>query len=407
MIQHLSCVACGQTYQPTKGLYTCPTCGIAGILDVVYDYDQAAAELTRAALAANPERSLWRYLPLLPVAGSGIQPLQVGWTPLVRSPRLNQALGMPHLLIKEEGRNPTGSFKDRSSALGVARALEEGEQVITCASTGNAASSLAGFCASAGLASYIFVPTTAPEAKVAQLLIYGAQVLLVEGTYDEAYYLCNEAAERFGWYNRNCAINPYLMEGKKTVSFEIAEQLNWEVPDWVIMAVGDGCSIAGAYKGFAELHRIGLIDRLPRFLGVQATGSAPMVGLYESGTLQPVIPATQADSIAVGEPRNSVKALRGIRESGGSMLRVADEQILQGMQLLAAHSGIFAEPAGSAAFAGLLQARESGLIGATERVVVVATGNGLKDIRSAMQVTQAPARIPPTLEAVANAIGHR
>ena len=393
-------------YSPRKGLYTCSECGLRGVLDVAYDYNAVAGTLTRESLAADPNLSMWRYLSLLPLSGSEyIQPLQVGWTPLTRSPRLEAALGMQALYVKDDGRNPTGSFKDRASAVGVARALEEGWEVVTCASTGNAASSLAGFAASAGLPAYIFVRATAPEAKVTQLLIYGANVLLVEGTYDQAYYLCNEAAAAWGWYNRNCAINPYLIEGKKTVGFEIAEQLAWDVPDWVVMSVGDGCSIAGAWKAFAELHSLGLIDRIPRFLGVQAEGAAPITTAFHSGEpVLSVLPSTLADSIAVGEPRNVTKAMRAVRSSGGTMLNVSDGEILAAMQLLAARSGIFSEPAGTAAFAGLLKARADGLVGARERVVVVATGNGLKDIRSAQRLTPEPHRVPPRLEAVAEVV---
>lgn len=402
MISHLECVNCGRQYAPAPGVYCCTDCGLPGILDVVYEYERAAGALNRSSLAERAERSIYRYQELLPLAGRDqIQPLQVGWTPLVHSPRLTAALGMDNLYIKDEGRNPTGSFKDRASAVGVAKALEEGQRIITCASTGNAASSLAGFAASAGLQAYIFVPEGTPEAKITQLLIYGAEVLMVDGTYDEAYHLCNQVAQSQNWYNRNCAINPYLMEGKKTVGFEIIEQLDWQVPDWVVMAVGDGCSISGAWKAFAEWHQMGLIDRLPRFLGVQAEGSSPMAKAFASGgPIEPVVARTLADSIAVGEPRNWAKAMRGVQRSGGAMLSVTDEAILEAMQLLATRSGIFAEPAGAAAFAGLMQATASGLIGKEERVVVLATGNGLKDIRSAQRITPQPTRIAPTLEAV-------
>lgn len=406
MIRHLVCVECGRTYSPKRGLYTCEECGLSGILDVVYDYDIAARQLTRESLAADRNFSMWRYLPLLPLDGADkVQPLQVGWTPLTRHPRLERALGLERLYVKDDGRNPTGSFKDRASALGVAKALEEGESVVTCSSTGNAASSLAGFAASAGLRSYIFVPSTAPEAKVTQLLIYGANVLLVQGTYDQAYYLCNEAAREWGWYNRNCAVNPYLIEGKKTVGFEIAEQLGWQVPDWVVMSVGDGCSIAGAWKAFAELHGLGLIDRVPRFLGVQAEDSAPITEAFHSGgQVLHVIPGTLADSIAVGQPRNATKAIRAVRSSNGTMLKVADQEILKAIRLMAANSGIFAEPAGAASLAGLIKASAAGLIGKDESVVVVATGNGLKDIRSARKISPEPYQIDPHLESVAGVL---
>src|SRR5690606_14232506 len=295
-VTHLECVACGRRYEPAPELYVCPECGMKGILDVKYDYERLRASLSRDHFARNPERSQWRYFELLPLRRRDtIQDLQVGWTPLYRARRLGAHVGFRNLYIKDDGRNPTGSFKDRASAVGVARALELGAPVVACASTGNAASSLAGFSAAAGLRSYIFVPATAPEAKVTQLLVYGANVLLVDGTYDQAYYLCNDACDRWGWYNRNCAINPYLMEGKKTAGWEIAEQFGWDPPEWVFMAVGDGCSIAGVAKAFAEARRLGLIERVPRLVGVQAEGARPLVDAFERGG--PVVPA-RAETLA-------------------------------------------------------------------------------------------------------------
>jgi|SRR5579872_3124327 len=396
-IAYLACVECGKRYQPSPDLYVCHDCGLRGILDVSYAYDRA--HISRESLAADPERSIWRYLPLLPITQTETIPdLHVGWTPLYHARRLGEQLGLRQLYIKDDGRNPTGSFKDRASALGVAKGREFGRRTITCASTGNAASSLAGFAACAGVETYIFVPAGAPEAKVTQLLVYGAHVLLVDGSYDEAYYLCNEAAERFGWYNRNCAINPYLIEGKKTVGFEICEQFDWVVPDRVIMAVGDGCSIAGAAKAFRELMQLGLTDRVPRMTGVQAEGCAPLTLAFERNE-EPVTlrPQTLADSIAVGEPRNARKALDAIRSSGGTMVSVSDEAILEAMTFLARATGVFGEPAGTAALAGLRQLVERGEIDPDERVVVVVTGNGLKDIKSAQRVAGTASHIRPVL----------
>lgn len=407
MIQHLVCVECGQTYAPHPGINCCPDCGLPGILDVIYDYERAAQLLTRDALASNPDRSIWRYLPLLPInRPEQIQPLQVGWTPLFHSPRLALAMSIPRLFIKDDGRNPTGSFKDRASAVAVVKALEEGATALTCASTGNAGSSVAGFCASAALPAHIFVPATTPEAKIAQLRIFGADVLLVDGSYDQAYYLCNEAAQKWGWYNRNCAINPYLIEGKKTAGFEIAEQLQWQIPDWVVMAVGDGCSIAGVGKAFEELKLLGLIDRLPRLLGVQAHGAASIADAYRTNAaVAKRVAVTLADSIAVGEPRNATKAIRVIRRSGGSMVTVGDDEMLESLRIIAAHAGLFTEPAGAAAFAGAAKARAAGLIAPDDLVVVIATGNGLKDVRSAQRVTKSTEPIQPNLAAVAAHVG--
>ena len=266
----LRCVHCGRTYNTDEVEYYCASCGYHdGILDVLYDYDAMRKELNPASLAANSDRSMWRYLPLLPVADRTLIPhLQVGWTPLYDAPRVAGELGVARCWVKDEGRNPTASFKDRASAMGVVKALEKNASRITCASTGNAASSLAGFAAAAGIPASIFVPARAPEAKVAQLLIYGAQVFSVQGTYDEAWELCMLAAAEFGWYNRNCAINPYLIEGKKTVSLELAEQFGTltpgSFPDWVVVSVGDGCTIGGVWKGLREMHTLGFIPQLPR-----------------------------------------------------------------------------------------------------------------------------------------------
>jgi threonine synthase len=403
-IRQLRCVACSAVYAYGAVEYTCPACGIAGILDVEFDYDAiAAAGFGPAALRARTEQSIWRYFELLPLERRESAPsLQLGMTPVYRFPELGRAIGIAELLIKDDGRLPTGSFKDRASAIGVARAAELGYREIACASTGNAASSLAGMAANLGLKAHIFVPATAPEAKVAQLLIFGADVLLVEGSYDQAYYLCMDAAAEFGWYNRNCAINPFLVEGKKTSGLELGEQLAQEMPEWLAVSVGDGCTIAGIWKGLKEMHRFGVLERLPRLLGVQADGANPLSRAFAAGTTtfakQDAV--TLADSIAVGEPRNSVKALNAVRESGGRLIDVSDEAILAAMALLASHTGVFGEPAGVAALAGIRLAREQGIIAASDRALHIVTGNGLKDVRAAFKAVGQPARIPVSLDAV-------
>jgi threonine synthase len=276
--------------QPGRGRVLLSACGYHdGILDAQYDYESLRKVLNHASLAANPDLSMWRYLPLLPV--------QDGVFDSGSARRLDSALRCSQAgrrtrrrpcWVKDEGRNPTASFKDRASAIGVVKALEQRAERITCASTGNAASSLAGFAAAAGIPSTIFVPARAPEAKVAQLLVYGAQVFCVQGTYDEAWELCMQASAEFGWYNRNCAINPYLIEGKKTVTLELIEQCATvtpgSYPDWVVVSVGDGCTIAGAWKGLREMHLLGLLPRLPRLLGVQADGCQPFVTAWRTHT---------------------------------------------------------------------------------------------------------------------------
>jgi threonine synthase len=402
-IRGLKCVLCGTEYAPDEVLYVCPKHGDEGILDVLYDYDLIGQRLTKEGLASNHDYSIWRYAPLLPVAeDSPRPPLQVGWTPLYHVERLGETLGLPHLYLKDDGRNPTASFKDRASAIGVVKALELGYETITCASTGNAASSLAGLAASVGLKSVIFVPQTAPQAKVAQLLIFGARVMMVEGTYDEAFDLCLEAGREYPWYSRNTAYNPYLSEGKKTASLELCEQLHWDAPDRIFVSVGDGCIIGGLWKGLKDLRSLGFIDHMPRLVGVQAEGSAPLVRAWQDGTEEvvPVVPDTLADSISVGRPRDRVKALRAVRETGGQYVAVSDEEILEAMRLLGREAAVFAEPAGAAGFAGLCKLVSQGEIETEERIVVLVTGNGLKDVDSAIRATGRPELIEPTMSAL-------
>lgn len=390
-VQGLRCVNCGMVHT-TRVPYTCPRCGPCGILDVQYDYPAIGRILTRRALQARPEKSHWRYRELLPIrAGAALPALAVGWTPLTEAPALARSLGLRRLLLKDDGRNATGSLKDRASSIGVVKAREKRAKIIACASTGNAASSCAGLAASLGLRSVIFVPERAPEPKITQLLIFGAVVLRVRGSYEQAFQLCQQACEKWGWYNRNSGINPYLVEGKKTAGLEIAEQMGWRPPDWVAVSVGDGCTIAGVWKAFRELKLLGLIDRTPRLLGVQAEGAAPVTTCFESSQpLQPIEPRTIADSIAVGVPRNWKKAIAAIHESGGTMINVADEQILEAMRDTGRLTGIFAEPAAATAVAGLRHAVVEGIISKRAEAVALITGNGLKDVQSGRLAVDSP-----------------
>jgi len=401
-VRGLRCVLCGAEYGVDQTLYVCPKHGYDGILDVIYDYDIIRERLSKEDLARNRNYSIWRYLDLLPIADpSLIPPLQVGWTPLYHARRLGADLGLPHLFVKDDGRNPTASLKDRASAVGVVKARELGQNVITAASTGNAASSLAGLAASVGLKTYIFVPETIPQPKVAQLLIFGAHVIMVRGTYDQAYDLCLAASGEYGWYNRNTAYNPYLSEGKKTAVLEICEQLDWAAPDRIFVSVGDGCIIGGLWKGLKDLLALGFIDHMPQLMGVQAEGSAALARAWQAGTeeVTPVIPHTLADSISVGQPRDAIKALRAVRETRGKYITVSDEEILEAMRVLARKAAVFGEPAGVTGFAGLHKLARQGHIDPHERIVVLVTGNGLKDVNSARQATGAPPVIDPTPQA--------
>jgi threonine synthase len=410
----LSCLVCGRRFHPGEVAYVCPDHGDDGVLDVGYDHERVADRWSRADLAVSREPSMWRYRPLLPVTASApVPPLRIGWTPLYPAPRVAAGLGMRDVWVKDEGGQPTGSLKDRASAMAVVKADEAGATTITTASTGNAAAALAGVCASVGRRSVIFVPATAPQAKVAQLLAFGATVLLVDGSYDEAVDLCLRAAERFGWYNRTTGYNPYMSEGKKTAAFEIAEQLDWEAPDVVVVSVGDGCIIGGLHKGFRDLLSLGWIERIPRLVGVQAEGSAFLAEAWERGedvVSKPRIDAhTVADSISAGLPRDRIKAMRAVVESGGVFVRVDDEAILASIPVLARSCGVFAEPAAAAAHAGLVAAVSNGSIDPGERVVLLSTGTGLKDVPAALRAVErsglAPHRVTPELADVERALG--
>ena len=382
------CVVCGATFEPVPGLHECTVCG--GILDIQYDYPAIAKEFTKEDLAANPDTTMWRYRPLLPVEETTpAPPLQVGGSPLYPAAMLASELGMSgELWVKDDGQNPTGSLKDRASSMAVAKSVEAEAETICCASTGNAASSLAGNAAAAGMKTVIFVPKRAPEGKVAQLRIFGADVTLVDGSYEETFKQSETCIKDNGFYSRNAAINPYLVEGKKTVAFEIAEQLGWNVPDYVAVSVGDGCTIAGVWKGFCDLYSIGFIEELPKLISVQAAGCCPLNTCIETGgTLEPSEENTLADSIAVGVPRNPDKAFAAVTESEGVTVTVTDEEILAAMRLLGRTQGIFAEPAAAAALAGVKKALNDGKVPATASIVTIVTGNGLKDTANGIKAT--------------------
>lgn len=389
-VLHLRSLISGRTFGTDEIDYVDPEFGADGVVDVVYDYDLIRRRISRESLRDNHDTSIWRYKPLLPIEPDAVvPPLQIGWTPIYATPRLAAELGLRHLWVKDDGRNPTGSFKDRASAIAVVKGQERGAEIITTASTGNAAAALSGICASVGQANVIFVPEKAPPAKVAQLLAYGATVMLVRGSYDDAFDLCLRAAETYGWYNRNTGFNPYMSEGKKTASLEICEQLGWQAPDRIFVSVGDGCIIGGLHKGLKDMLALGWIEKMPKLMGVQAAGSNYLAEAWEKGEdvlTKPAIDAqTAADSISAGLPRDRLKAMAAVVETHGAFITVADEEILSAIPALARGSGVFAEPAGAAAYAGLVRAFAEGLVSADERIVVLNTGSGLKDVAGAMR----------------------
>ncbi len=378
------CVKCGREYPAAPDITTCE-CG--GILDVIYDYEYIATKLTKETLRERTDRTMWRYRELLPIEESTVPSgLCVGMSPMYEADNIAAELGIAKLYIKDDGINPTASLKDRASAMAVTKAIEAGYDTIACSSTGNAASSLAGNAAKAGLKTYIFVPSRAPKGKIAQLMMFGANLTAVDGSYEETFELSKAAIDKYGWYNRNAAINPYLGEGKKTVAHEICEQLGFKAPDYVAVSVGDGCTVAGVYKGLYDMYMIGLIDRIPHIISVQAEGCCPInTAVLNNEPWKPQKENTFADSIAVGVPRNPDKAINAIRDSGGICVNVSDDEIRSARRYLAAKAGVFGEPAGVTATAGLIKLSREGRLPHDAVVVSIVTGNGLKDIDSAIQ----------------------
>jgi len=407
------CSLCGQEYTSNQLQYTCPKDG--GNLDVILDYASIGRCIDPKEMNCEGEASLWRYLPLLPVDDPGGESTTLhaaGWTPIFSPLRLAEELGRKTVWVKDESRNPTASFKDRASAVVVARAREIEAEVVVTASTGNAGAALAGMAAAIGQKAVIFAPRSAPPAKIAQLLIYGAQVLLVDGSYDDAFDLSIQASQEFGWYCRNTGYNPFTIEGKKTAAYEIWEWLKCKQPGLmdgtslaVFVSVGDGNIISGVHKGFKDLHALGWLKTMPRIFGVQAEGSAAVSNAFIANTekIIPVSANTLADSISVDLPRDGVRAVRAAKETAGGYVLVSDVEILAAIASLG-KVGVFAEPAGAASYAGLVKAVAQGLIKPQDPVLVINTGSGLKDIKAAMQAVSEAVIIEPTLQALKSVI---
>lgn len=410
------CSLCGTEYLPNQVTYTCPQDG--GNLDIVLDFDLIKKKFQPEDITSRTENSLWRYLPLLPVdepAGNST-PLHIaGWTPVFALPSLAKKLNLQHLWLKDESRNPTASFKDRASAVVVTRAQELKSEIVVTASTGNAGAALAGMAAAVNQKAIIFAPKSAPPAKVAQLLVFGAKVILIDGSYDDAFDLTIQASNEFGWYCRNTGYNPFTLEGKKTAAFEIWEWWIEAHHDWhqhdsaldnhapltIFVSVGDGNIISGIHKGFKDLFALGWIPNMPRIIGVQAKGSSAIANAFHADTeiITPVSSNTIADSISVDLPRDGVRAIRATKETNGTYITVTDEEILQAIAELG-KVGIFAEPAGATAYAGLIKSTSMGVVRSEDPILVLNTGSGLKDVRAAMQAVQSAPVIEPTLEAV-------
>jgi len=397
-VKGYTCIACGEQHVLPYNAFTCRRCG--GNLQVSYDYTLIKQGFGRQDLEQSRDYSMWRYTPLMPFTREPAKPpVHIGWTPLYRAGRLGKVLGLRNLLIKDDGRNPSASTKDRASAVVIAKSRETGgSQIIACASTGNAASSLACLAAPMGIRAVIFVPETAPAAKVAQLLVFGAAVIMVRGTYADAFDLCLQASEEYGWYNRNTGYNPFTREGKKTLAYEVCEQNGWQCPDWVFVPVGDGNIISGVWKGFMDLREMGFIDCLPRIAACQAEGSDAVTRAIDSdGVIAPVEGRTIADSIAVSMPRDGEAAVQALVNAKGRAFRVTDNDILAAIPEMARETGVFAEPASAVSLAALRGALHADIIDEDETVVLLVTGNGLKDVDAAMLAVGKPRIIEPDM----------
>jgi len=417
------CLACSRVQPAEFAGYVCPACG--GNLDATYDYDALRGLITDHKLLAPGRDDIFRYANLLPVRDLAHAPrLRVGNTPIYPAPRLGAAAGLRNLYVKDDGLNPSGSFKDRASAVAITRAIESGAKVVAGASTGNAGCSMACMAASLGVPCVIFVPEKAPPAKIAQLLIFGARVLAVRGTYDDAFDLCMKVCERTGWFNRNTGFNPYTREGKKTGAYELCEQLSWVAPDRVVVAVGDGNILSGIWKGMRDLVALDLIEKMPKIDCAQSAQSAAITnaihGLrarrttnqeppttdWSTFSIDPIHATTVADSISVDLPRDGLAAVRAVVESGGEAVAVDDREIVVAMPEIARLAGVFVEPSAATVWAGIKALARAGKLNPEERVVAFFTGNGLKDIARAREAAGEPTLIDPTPEAALAAAAH-
>jgi len=401
----LRCRECARPY-PAEALHVCDYC--FGPLEVVYDYEALRRVVSRGQIAAGPP-TIWRYAPLLPVADEAPIDLGTGCTPLVRADRLAAELGLGELWIKNDTTNPTGSFKDRVVSVALTKARQLGFKVVACASTGNLANSVAAHAARAGMVSVVFIPHDLEAAKVVTTAVYGGHVVAVEGTYDDVNRLCAElTSEHPAWAFVNVNVRTYYAEGSKTLAFEVAEQLGWQAPDHVVVPVASGSQLVKVARGFAELHEVGLLDEAPhvRVSGAQAAGCAPVATAFAEGTdaIRPVRPKTIAKSLAIGNPADGWYALKTVRDSGGSFASVTDDEIVDGIRLLARTEGIFAETAGGVTIATLAKLAREGVVRADERVVAYVTGHGLKTVEALPDTVRPTATIAPTLEAFAAAV---
>ena len=402
-----ACIACGEKYGTDEIVYSCKRCG--DLLEVKYDYDLLEAKLKKSDWQSLP-LSVWRYKDFMPIRDpSKIVSLNEGGTGLHSCHRLVNLLGVNQLYVKNEGENPTGSFKDRGMTVGITKAVELNMKTVICASTGNTSASLAAYAAKAGLQCIVFIPSgKIAYGKLAQAMVYGAKVVQIRGNFDRALKMVLELSEKHREVYLLNSINPYRVEGQKSLAYEICDQLNREPPDRVVLPVGNAGNISAIWKGFTEFHKLGLISKLPKMTGIQAEGAAPIARAIKNGKdkIVPIDkPETIATAIRIGAPISWKKAMRAIRESGGTAETVTDEEILEAQKMLARSEGLFVEPASASSIAGLKKLFEAGKIDKDEVVVCVTTGHGLKDPDIAIKISEKPSEVDAEIESIEKLLG--
>ncbi len=406
-IRGLQCRECGQLYA-AEARHVCDLC--FGPLEVAYDYDVVGASVSRASIAAGPP-SLWRYRALLPIEGERVVDTQAGLTPLVPASNLGRELGLKNLWLKNDTVNPTFSFKDRPVSIASTRALELGFEVLACASTGNLAGSVAAHAAKAGMRACIFIPADLEPAKILGASIYEPTIFAVDGNYDDVNRLSSEIADLYPWAFVNINLRPYYSEGSKTLAFEVVEQLGWRRPDAVVVPIASGSMFTKIHKGFHELEKVGLLEpgTPPRMIGAQAEGCSPVVQAARAGTydVQPVRPNTIAKSLAIGNPADGYYSLKIVEETHGALEAVSDDEIVDGIRLLARTEGIFAETAGGVTIGVLKKLVDAGKIDRDELVVAYITGNGFKTLDAVVERVTPPLHVAPTLASFQAVFGER
>jgi threonine synthase len=406
-VTYQECINCGTKYPTDEVLYFCRKCG--DILEIKLDYDLTKDMLKQSGWRKTP-LSVWRYRDLMPITDpTRIVTLGEGGTGLHRCKRLGEALGLKELYVKNEGENPTGSFKDRGMTVGVTKAVELGVKSVICASTGNTSASLAAYAAKAGLTCAVLIPSgKIAYGKLAQAIIYGAKVIQVRGNFDQALDIVFKLSEKHRNIYLLNSINPFRIEGQKSLGYEICEQLNNQSPDRIVVPVGNAGNISAIWKGFTEFHNLGFVKTLPKMTGIQAEGAAPIAEAIKTGSkdIKPVAkPETIATAIRIGAPVSWKKAVNAIRDSGGTAETVTDDEILDAQKILSRLEGLFVEPASASSIAGMKKLVLNGVIDKDERVVCVTTGHGLKDPDTAIRMSEKPLEVDAEVAAIEQALG--